>query len=94
MNMNDPAVGAGVARAGRRVWLLFAALAILLALLATAPRMAEAGVVDLPTLPDPGCIDSVAGAVALDTGVPVPAGGIDLDVPGPMVHGDRRVDRP
>jgi hypothetical protein len=70
----------------RRILAALAALITLLALLATSPPPAEAGVVDLPTPPDPGCLDSVAGGVGLHQGVKTPAGGIVLDVPGPVVQ--------
>ena len=83
--MYQPSVGGGMGRATRRILAALVSLITLLAVLATAPPPAEAGVVDLPTPPEPGCIDTVAGGVGLHEGVQTPAGGIVLDVPGPII---------
>ena len=83
--MYQPSVGGGMGRTTRRILAALAALITLFAVLATAPPPAEAGVVDLPTPPEPGCIDTVAGGVGLHEGVQTPAGGIVLDVPGPII---------
>ncbi len=69
---------------------LFAAiLAVVLAAsgmagLVVAPP-ARADIIDLPA-PANGCLDSVADAVGLYEGVVTPAGGMSLDVPGPVVQ--------
>ena len=55
------------------------------ALLIAGPEPARAGVEELPP-PGEGCLDSVAGAVGLSFDTQTPAGGTNLDVPGPVVQ--------